>query len=256
MTPPINIDGSKVTGITIDGTDVSEVTVDGQTVFAPNAIPDSENLHAEYDAKKESASNNDSLTSITDHQGGFGDLSGSATYLDSELNNEPAFDFDPSNNDEFTTGSVDTDLSGPQTVYIVYRLDNTSGGYNAVGFSRDISGGSQLAYRTRSTGSDLDSIVDSDGNVFAASYGTDIGTPHILCGVFQSGAVIERDDQSAESFSGFTTGSYSSFGIGNDAQSSGDHWEGPISAALVYGAAHGSSTRSTVFTYLGDRYGF
>jgi len=40
MTPPINIDGSKVTGITIDGTDVSEVTVDGQTVFAPNAIPD------------------------------------------------------------------------------------------------------------------------------------------------------------------------------------------------------------------------
>jgi hypothetical protein len=40
MTPPINIDGSEVTGITIDGTEVSEVTVDGQTVFAPNAIPD------------------------------------------------------------------------------------------------------------------------------------------------------------------------------------------------------------------------
>jgi len=40
MTPPINIDGSEVTGITIDGTSVSEVTVDGSTVFAPNAIPD------------------------------------------------------------------------------------------------------------------------------------------------------------------------------------------------------------------------
>jgi hypothetical protein len=39
MTPPINIDGSTVTGITIDGTSVSEVTVDGSTVFS--AIPDS-----------------------------------------------------------------------------------------------------------------------------------------------------------------------------------------------------------------------
>jgi hypothetical protein len=41
MTPPINIDGSEVTGITIDGSSVSEVTVDGQTVFPSNTIPDS-----------------------------------------------------------------------------------------------------------------------------------------------------------------------------------------------------------------------
>jgi len=39
MTPPINIDGSQVSGITIDGTSVSEVTVDGDVVFS--AIPDS-----------------------------------------------------------------------------------------------------------------------------------------------------------------------------------------------------------------------
>jgi len=39
MTPPINIDGSQVSGVTIDGTDVSEVTVDGSTVFG--GIPDS-----------------------------------------------------------------------------------------------------------------------------------------------------------------------------------------------------------------------
>jgi hypothetical protein len=45
MTPPINIDGSEVTGITIDGTEVSEVTVDGQTVFTPSVIPDSGLLH-------------------------------------------------------------------------------------------------------------------------------------------------------------------------------------------------------------------
>jgi len=36
--PPINIDGSDITGATIDGTDVQEVTVDGTQVFS--AIPD------------------------------------------------------------------------------------------------------------------------------------------------------------------------------------------------------------------------
>lgn len=39
MSPPINIDGTQVNGITIDGTNVSEVTVDGDVVFS--AIPDS-----------------------------------------------------------------------------------------------------------------------------------------------------------------------------------------------------------------------
>jgi len=39
MSPPINIDGSQVSGITIDGTEVTEVTVGGDTVFG--AIPDS-----------------------------------------------------------------------------------------------------------------------------------------------------------------------------------------------------------------------
>jgi hypothetical protein len=41
MTPPINIDGSQVTGITIDGQTVSEVTMDGDKVFG-GAIPDSD----------------------------------------------------------------------------------------------------------------------------------------------------------------------------------------------------------------------
>jgi hypothetical protein len=75
MTPPINIDGSKVTGITIDGTDVSEVTVDGQTVFAPNAIPDTSmfsDVAAQYWAAETSASDGGSgefpevLTAVPD----------------------------------------------------------------------------------------------------------------------------------------------------------------------------------------------
>jgi len=37
--PPINIDGTDITGATIDGADVSEVTVDGTQVFG-NVIPD------------------------------------------------------------------------------------------------------------------------------------------------------------------------------------------------------------------------
>jgi len=38
MTPPINIDGSKVSDVTIDGQDVEQITIDGQDVLS--AIPD------------------------------------------------------------------------------------------------------------------------------------------------------------------------------------------------------------------------
>jgi len=225
-----------------------------------NAIPDSGNLHAQYDAIEESASDGDNLTSITDHQSGFGSLSGSATYDSDGLNGKPAFIFDPANSDEFTSSSVDAPLSSPQTVYIVNRLDNASGSYNAVGFSRGVNDGSgaELGYRTRFDGSDKDSLKDANANGYAATYATDIGTPHIHCFVFDSNGdgVIERDDHSAQTFSGLSTGSYTDFGIGNDAQTDQQYWEGAIPAVYVYGASHGTTTRADVFSYLEGKYGF
>jgi len=47
--PPINIDGTDITGATIDGTDVSEVTVDGTQVFSVSAIPDSVDYRLKMD---------------------------------------------------------------------------------------------------------------------------------------------------------------------------------------------------------------
>jgi len=38
MSPPVNIDGTDITGATIDGQEVQEITVDGQVVFT--AVPD------------------------------------------------------------------------------------------------------------------------------------------------------------------------------------------------------------------------
>jgi hypothetical protein len=81
MTPPINIDGSKVTGITIDGTSVSEVTADGQTVFSE--IPDSGDLQWRFDAREMSANDGDSVSTLTDLSGNNNDAAlqtGSANF--------------------------------------------------------------------------------------------------------------------------------------------------------------------------------
>lgn len=217
-------------------------------------VPDSENLHAEYDAIKESASAGDTLTSIRDHSGGFGPLSGSATYQDAALNNAPAFVLNSSNNDILDSTSLNSNLSAPQTVYLVYRLDNTNSSANCVGFGRGSGPDAELAYRTRAGGNDRDSVQDTTSDGFRTSYSTDIQTPHISAFVLNSTAVIERDDKSAESFSNFSTGSYGAFAIGPD--TIGDLWDGPISACLVYSAAHSQSTRDQVFDYLSPRFGF
>jgi len=257
MSPPIR-DGSgdSIGSIRLgDGTEISEVrTGAGDVVFSASAsAPDSKNLHAEFDAIKESASSG-TLTSITDHSGGFGSLSGSVTYQNSALNSSPAFVFYPSNNDILDSTSLNSNLSAPQTVYFVYRLDNTNSSANCVGFGRGSGSVAELAYRTRLGGIDNDAIEDASSDAFYPGYPTDIQTPHISAFVLDSNAVIERDDKSAESFSGFTTGSYQEFTIGPDTQ--GFLWEGPISACLVYAAAHSQSTRDEVFSYLSSRFGF
>jgi hypothetical protein len=39
MSPPINIDGTDITGATIDGQEVKEITIDGQVVFPTTTLP-------------------------------------------------------------------------------------------------------------------------------------------------------------------------------------------------------------------------
>jgi len=64
MTPPINIDGSDITGATIDGTDVQEVTVDGTQVFS--AMPDFLVTQYRFEGDlTDAAGNNDATNSGT-----------------------------------------------------------------------------------------------------------------------------------------------------------------------------------------------
>jgi len=66
MTPPINIDGTDITGATIDGTDVSEVTVDGTQVFS--AIPDTVASRPQDDVTNTNSTGNHGLWINTSQQ--------------------------------------------------------------------------------------------------------------------------------------------------------------------------------------------
>lgn len=121
MSPPINIDGSAVDAITIDGSSVKEVTVDGSTVFA--GIPDSEDLHARYDATELSLLDTDPVTTWTDETGNGYDLTDNNSapqYATDAINGNPAVSFDGVDDYLDTTFST---LSQPNTVYIVFSLN-------------------------------------------------------------------------------------------------------------------------------------
>jgi len=67
MSPPIEIDGTDISGATIDGTDVTEITVDGQTVFTAQTLPVAySNLIAWYpfDSAEYGGNNADDVTAL------------------------------------------------------------------------------------------------------------------------------------------------------------------------------------------------
>jgi len=98
MSPPINIDGSQVSGITIDGTSVSEVTVDGDVVFS--AIPD--NVVSLYEYENDS----DTTTALDSKGSNDANISG-ATYTTSANVGSLALDHDRT---DFTQSQNTVDL--------------------------------------------------------------------------------------------------------------------------------------------------
>jgi len=111
--PPINIDGTDITGATIDGTDVSEVTVDGTQVFL--TIPDSGLLHG-YDFS--------SGTPLQNLVSGNADLSGTYTGTTETINGIQAGEFNGSGDQlaaSFATGDAT-----PVDDYVVFQVDTTA----------------------------------------------------------------------------------------------------------------------------------
>lgn len=194
MTPPINIDGSSVSDITIDGTSVSEVTVGGETVFG-NAIPDSGDLQARYDARELSLSDGESASSWTDETGNGYDLSvvdSSPTFQTSQVDGQDAVRFD--SDDLRTTWSS---LSESYHIFALAQIFGKSGSgsddtiwdganKNEHRFAtRPANSGDpyRLVQNSDQNGSDSDTNVHIFDTVFRASGNNDVvnidGSPDI-----------------------------------------------------------------------------
>jgi hypothetical protein len=119
--PPLNIDGTDITGATIDGTDVSEVTVDGTQVFS--AIAGSP-IHR-YNSTETGFSVGQTVDPWDDRIGSV-DLSavGDPTLSAGALNGNDAVTFDGTD-DGVEYNNVG--LSEPATIIIGYHQENAGG---------------------------------------------------------------------------------------------------------------------------------
>jgi len=183
--PPINIDGTNenYSNVTIDGQDVEQITIDGQDVLS--AIPDS--VVAQYDARNISASDGDSITTFPSTTGNV-DASGSGTYLASDINGNPAVDFNRSNNDDFRA-QFSSSVSQRVVVFIVSKTDVTTAS-NLHSVLSPHSTRSQISDPTGNGNSDFS--IDAGSNGSTSSGGVDTN-PSLLTAVFD-GANTRLDE--------------------------------------------------------------
>jgi hypothetical protein len=129
---------------------------DGTVLWQKNAIPDSGDLHARYDATEISATDGDSISTWADQTGNGHDLTaGSApTFKSSIINGNPVVRFDGA--DDYL--DVDfADLSQPNQYFIVFRLQSTN---DSVVFTR---------FSSTSGGRNVLQIFNGNWRLFAGS---------------------------------------------------------------------------------------
>jgi len=240
MSPPINIDGSQVSGITIDGTSVSEVTVDGDVVFS--AIPDSEDLHARYDATELSLSDQDSVTTWPDETANGHDLSasGDPMFVESGINGNPVVRFNGI--DDLLSTSFAT-ISQPNHIFIALEYQSVTDAAPVFDSERSTAE-HVLEYR------DSDNVIRMFAGVVLDG-GTPDTNPHIHATLFdgpdsvnrQDGSQISNGDSGDRGLDGFKVGS----GAGNFA-------EVDVAEILIY-PEDKTSIQSDVETYLSNKWG-
>jgi len=166
MTPPINIDGSQVSGITIDGTSVSDVTVDGDTVFS--AIPDT----------SVSRDPDDSLTSAPD----------SSTKLGirvSTSQNWPEFDGEISQNTADATEAIIRTTESTPTVKDTVDISGLSAGDVFTFDNADLNANAEYDVLLTANSGWTSGFDDSP----AASYTSADGNLEIISGVNDGGTI-------------------------------------------------------------------
>ena len=232
------------------------VTV-GFDVLTPStiglAIPDSEDLQADWDPEKAfDASFNDGETITEDWsepEGRTADamVNGDPTYRTDELNGAPAVDFDGSG-DYFTT-SLNPDTTKPRSVYAVVEWDSTSNDVAYGTFESDNrfypvyvrSEQIELGYGDNTT---LVGSAGSNYHIHTTSFGSGVGE-----------AWVDNTSQGTLSYSGVNAISNTiDIGRRGDGDSTTE-LDGRIVRILDYQANHDSQTRQDVWDYLNSQYG-
>jgi len=240
--PPINIDGTDITGATIDGQDVEEITVDGQTVFTAGAdIPDAADLYAAYDFSL----NNGSLP-VSDQSGNNRNLSnGSFSGVGVAINGLQAGDFDGTN-DAINTGSTSA-LTTPQHVFLVFEQRSPGGSRQT--FFNDQSGGGDNQILDNSAFSGTYEMFNGSG----IDGGSPDTNPKILSCLFNgtSSALRINGTQVASGDTG--TLDLNGISVGNRPGTS-QFVDAKIGQVLVYNTDK-SFNVSTIESFLGDKWG-
>jgi len=164
--PPINIDGSDITGATIDGTDVQEVTVDGTQVFS--AIPDSGVSRWTFDD-----ADTDSGTATDVWNGNDGTINGPTTGqagVSNTYDSGESYSYDETD-DSVDIGNVsDFDLQNFSFAAWIYD----DGGTNREGiYWNNASDANGNGWKIATINDEIEvNIIDSNGgsNVFTTSY--------------------------------------------------------------------------------------
>ena len=232
-----------------------------------DAIPDSGNLHAHYDAQQIDETDGETITVWNDESGnGYNATDGTqATYRESSLNGEPAVDFDgvddlltvPDSTGEFTflhDGS-------PASVYIVAEvqtpdsfdiiIDTGAGSTSQVGygiFGDDGDGNIDWRVNNASDNIILTKGSRQTGDNLIETHADQSSNPEAELFINESQVDTDSYDNPSSEDSDFN------FSIGGE--EGGDRTlDCLLSEIMIYQTHHDSTTRGEVRSYLNNRWG-
>jgi len=243
MSPPIRDgSGSSIGAIRLgDGTEISEVrTGGGDVVFG--AIPDAQNLYADYNPAKQS-----DATPFVDQAGTASDLTanGDPTLQSGVFGSNNGIDLDGSG-DYYTGASADFGtLSQPYTIYFVFQNDSGTGTGESALMNAETENeiiwdgrGGKSNWKFRGTNQH--------------TFGNNTPFYNDIVSVWDGpDSVIEADG--SEELSAVDIGSLDLDGfILGQRRDDARRWNGRLGRVLVYDSGHDSQTRSDVRSYLSD----
>jgi len=240
---PINLpDGSQVSEIVLpDGSTASEVLApDGSTVFG-NAIPDSEDLHAHYDATTLGLSDGDSVTTWADETSNDHDLTAgdAPTFRTDVLSSNPVVRFDGDYLDVAFSSQAQ-----PNHVFVVVATHVT----DEFGYVMDAESGSRQAIRYDDDG-DMTLFAGSNGDV-SYSPGTSF---HVFSVLFDGSDSQLRADGSDKTTGDPGDGELDGITLG-DKEDEGTPLDGDVAELLIY-PMDKSDVAADVESYLNDKWG-